>query len=703
MNILKPFHFIPFSNDVAILKNRNRFVFFLLSFLFSFFAISPVLFSQESAIATQARQETIDSYIQNAETKKLHSERYWLLLLHYRKSIFGNEKSEVDGQDFFLSTNGKWNSKDELAETIRGFFRTPTPEEVEEKVLHPMCKYPERFRWLDSHLNFDKNILPPLPCTRFNNWIAALNPTSIQVIFASFYLNNPASLFGHNLLKIGSKNPNRSEILDYAVNFAANHSPEDGSLTYAARGLFGGYPGAFSIFPYYFKINEYNDMESRDLWEYELEIGESDARRVVSHVWELGATYFDYYFLDENCSYHLLSLLEIARSDLRLREEFNLYTIPSDTVKLILEKEGFIRKKSHRPSLSSKMEQKIRELSPEERTRFYDYISSKISLKDLLNEFEGERLSRIFDAALDAKRFQKTLEKQSIDQEQEYKNLLIERSRLPFPPLPNQPPVSAPPEEGHGSGRIKLNRGASALGGYTDLSVRAAYHDFMNYDKGFVPFSTVEYFSMNLRQYDLQKNPHLEESSLIKVLSLAPVTPIQTPFSFLIDVGSDSSMIRSAYSPRNQIVFLPFLSDPTSLSVLHSVYEDKKEKRETATRVANFNTDATLGYSFSNADRENSFSWVVSFQAGGKARGNGYYREGLLVAPQIAFFGAVAYQKWKFGLTAQYFAFSIYGYLDDFKVAPMFAYALSQNWEIRLEGKLQKYYEEFQVSAAFFF
>lgn len=685
-----------------IQKNKSR-IFFsirsvLISAIFNAFFLFPV-FAQENP----QPESSLESYLNSAETQKLSEERYWLLLLHYRKSIFGNSKSEIDGRDFFLSPNGKWNPKEELNETIRGFFRTPSEEEIEEKKLHPICKYPERFRWLDSQLHFDKNSLPKIRCARFENWIQALNPTSIQLIFASFYLNNPASLFGHNLLKIGSENPNRSEILDYAVNFAANYSKEDGALTYAVRGLFGGYPGSFSIFPYYYKINEYNDMESRDLWEYELNVEPSDAKRVTSHIWELGSTYFDYYFLDENCSYHLLSLLEIAKTDLHLREEFNLYTIPSDTVKLALSKEGLIRRKTYRPSLTSKMEQKIKELSPIEREKFYEYLSSKIELTDLLNEFKGERLAHILDAILDAKRFQKTLEKQNIQDEKKYRNLLVERSRLPFPPILSREPTSAPPEEGHGSGRIKMNRGASNLGGYTDISVRAAYHDFMNYDKGFVPFSTIEYFSMQLRQYDLQKNPHLEESSLIKILSLAPVTPIQTPLSFFVDFGTDSSMIKSEYPSSNRLLYLPFLSDPNSVSILHSIYDDKKEKRETPYRVSNLNADTTFGYSLSNRDSESSFSWVISLQAGAKGRGNSYYREGLLAAPQVALFSAVAYQKWKFGLSAQYFVFSVYGYKDDYKISPMISVSLSQNWEIRLEGKAQRYYEELQFSSSFFF
>ncbi|EMY24798.1 PF13387 domain protein [Leptospira interrogans serovar Australis str. 200703203] len=319
-----------------------------------------IVFILSSSFVFSEEKNPIQLYQEIALSKKLDLNRYWRLLLHYRDPIFfGKSKSEADGNEFFLSPNGKTDPKAELLETISSFFREPLPEEIEETKLHPFCKYPERFRWLDSQLNFDRGLLPKLNCERYKNWIEALNPTSIKLIFASFYLNNPASLFGHNLLKIGSGESSKSEILDYAVNFAANNSPDDSALVYTIKGVMGGYPGVFSIFPYYYKINEYNDMESRDLWEYELNFDEEQSKRITAHIWELGSTHFDYFFFDENCSYQLLSLLEIGNPELKLRDRFNLYTIPSDTVKLILEQEGLVRKKSYRPSLSSKMNQKL--------------------------------------------------------------------------------------------------------------------------------------------------------------------------------------------------------------------------------------------------------------------------------------------------------------------------------------------------------
>jgi hypothetical protein len=42
--------------------------------------------------------------------------------------------------------------------------------------------------------------------------------------------------------------------------------------------LTGQYPGEYSIMPYYRKVKEYGDFESRDLWEYELNLTPEETR-----------------------------------------------------------------------------------------------------------------------------------------------------------------------------------------------------------------------------------------------------------------------------------------------------------------------------------------------------------------------------------------------------------------------------------------
>ena len=126
-------------------------------------------------------------------------------------------------------------------------------------------------------------------------------------------------MFGHTLLRVDAKDQTRhKELVAFAINFAAEPETDDNPALFAIKGLIGSYPGRYTVMPYYRKVREYNDIESRDIWEYKLKLNEEEVNRVLLHLWEMQRAEFDYYFLDENCSYQLLSLLDVAREDLSL-------------------------------------------------------------------------------------------------------------------------------------------------------------------------------------------------------------------------------------------------------------------------------------------------------------------------------------------------------------------------------------------------
>jgi len=54
------------------------------------------------------------------------------------------------------------------------------------------------------------------------------------------------------------------------------------------------------------------------------------------HAWSSGPSISTITFFDENCSYYLLELLEVARPDLDLTQDFRWWAIPSDTVRVVV-------------------------------------------------------------------------------------------------------------------------------------------------------------------------------------------------------------------------------------------------------------------------------------------------------------------------------------------------------------------------------
>jgi hypothetical protein len=282
-----------------------------------FVLITTVRTSSAADETPPGSEAYLQTLIRRSVEKGSSEKRLWHLLLHYRKGFWGGTVSDADGPEFFLSPDGKTNPQKEIEATLRKFL---SDEPVGLSQLPAQCAFPARYRWLKDELGFDPALLPEQGCERFRTWIRGLDPQSVTLIFPSAFMNSPSSMFGHTLLRVDQGGQTEeTRLLAYAINFAATTTTEN-TLVAAALGMTGGFKGYFSIHPYYVKVREYSDMENRDIWEYRLNLSPDQIEWMLMHTWELGNTYFDYYFLTENCSYHLLSLIEIADPDLHLTD-----------------------------------------------------------------------------------------------------------------------------------------------------------------------------------------------------------------------------------------------------------------------------------------------------------------------------------------------------------------------------------------------
>src|SRR5574341_92392 len=299
-----------------------------------------------------------------ARSLRLADEREWHLLLHYRPRLFGGFESEQDDPGFFMSPNGKTDPQAELDATLTQFFSS---ELVGRSKQPAQCAFIARYHWLKERLAFNDARLTPISCERFDRWYADFEVQSITLIFPSAFMNNPASMFGHTLLRVDQKGQTeQTRILAYTINYAAD-VPPDAGVAYPVRGIFGFYKGYFSTIPYYLKVQEYRDIENRDIWEYRLRLSPDQLRRLLMHAWELGNAYFDYFFFKENCSYHILSLLEVAEPTLHLTDKSYLVTIPSDTIRLLVAEPDLVGDIAYRPSRATLVRRKRDQLSDVER------------------------------------------------------------------------------------------------------------------------------------------------------------------------------------------------------------------------------------------------------------------------------------------------------------------------------------------------
>ncbi|MEK5789646.1 DUF4105 domain-containing protein, partial [Acinetobacter johnsonii] len=108
---------------------------------------------------------------------------------------------------------------------------------------------PARSRWLMQQLNIDVQQLPKVNCVEFNDWINQIKPHKATLIYATDFMGNPSSMFGHTLLRLDPKDQKQLNLVSYAVNYAATVKGDD-NWSYAWKGLTGQYPGEYSIMPY---------------------------------------------------------------------------------------------------------------------------------------------------------------------------------------------------------------------------------------------------------------------------------------------------------------------------------------------------------------------------------------------------------------------------------------------------------------------
>lgn len=451
----------------------------------------------------------------------------WLTLLHVDRAWYGRRRSLVDDPAFFLAPGGKTDPTAELMATIRAVLAPPSPG-----TKHAVDRFPARFEFLIRRLGLERARLPVPQSREFEEAYAGLGPRSAAIAFPTAYMNTPASLFGHTLLVVRSRV--RTGMGSQAINYAAL-AGQDGGVAFALKGVFGGYPGHFSLQPYWTKLNEYSDLDQRDVWEYELDLGAEDLRRVLLHVWEMRGINADYWFFDENCALLLLYLLDAAKPELQLHAQAPPWVIPLDTVR-ILRQAGLVTGVSWRPSLATKVRTRASGMPPEQAE-----LARSIALGEQLPAAAGTDAAAAGTLDLAVDYLQALRNRRKVDQptfQGRFMPMLQARSRLGVAPAEDPAdPGDVPPDLGHGSLRVGFGGGFSGHAGFVEYSVRPAYHDLLDPLAGFVPGAQIEFCGVVLRSYEGEAKPKLERFDAIGLRSFTPRDRFFAPPSWKVDTG----------------------------------------------------------------------------------------------------------------------------------------------------------------------
>ena len=426
-----------------------------------------------------------------AREKNLHADRYWHILMHYEKTLTGVE-SQVDDPDFFLAEDGKTDPEAELHATIRYLF------DGGKDAQEAACRFYARFGWLKEELGGE---LPQCFAGRNCPDIDRIDPRSASLIFPTYYMNNPASMFGHTLIIIDTAYTNKR--LSNAVNYAAVTGGGDG-FSLALSGLTGLYQGYYSVMPYYKKIQEYSDINQRDIWEYRLNLSPAELRRMVRHIREMDQIGSDYYFFDENCSYNLLYLIEAARPSVHLTDRFDLAAIPIDTIKAVKE-EDLIVDAEFRPAKATRIDYLIDQLDSGQVEMVEAMIEGQMAPAELLDRpFSNKEKIRILDLVAEVIQYRYVSE--DLDKE-DYREQLLSALRVRSglgqaeTDWQEQIPVPPRPENSHDSRRVSAGIGLRSGDVFYELRLRPALTDLTDMDYVHNQGAQIEFGDLRTRYY----------------------------------------------------------------------------------------------------------------------------------------------------------------------------------------------------------
>lgn len=464
----------------------------------------------------------VDALVRQASVLNLAHHPTWLKLVHYERDVFAKSgvRSAIHKGSFFNADSGRIDPVAELVSTLSAFAKTTRGNDDQ----HAQCRFPARYLWLKKTLRFSSTAIAPVQCPAFDEWTMGNTVESISFVYATGFLGNPASYYGHILLKFNSsKYKQRSNLLDVSVNYGAIIPENEDPFSYVIKGVFGGYDGGFSHIRYYFHNHNYGELELRNMWEYELNLDQREVDFVIAHAWELLGQRYTYLFFTKNCAYRMAEVLEIL-DNIDLIPANPVFTLPQAVLQNLVQNSRngnpLVRSVKFYPSRQSRLYARYESLNASEK-HVVQQVSEDIKALSS-SEYQNLPISSkqvVLDALLDYYQFTKVSEALSENEAENYYQLVLkERYRLP-PGGEVIVPVVRSPDLGRRPTMARVgfvfNR---ALGSGLSLRARPVYYDALDADSGHVLDSALSMGEVRLFAQDdrlvLQKLDFLKIESV---------------------------------------------------------------------------------------------------------------------------------------------------------------------------------------------
>ncbi len=383
--------------------------------------------------------------LSTSRIESIAAQSQWLRLLHYER---GGGRGTFAGRDFYLSPRGRKDARAELMATLQALQR-PVRD-----ARHPRCRFPARYYFLARVLGRPELREIPPACQRLRRWLRRDRIRSVGLLLVSGYMGNPASLFGHSVIRLDTAGE-RNGLFDTTINYGALVPPREHVVAYVVKGIFGGYQAGYSDQFFYTQDMVYTHTEARDIWEYELRLNPAQLELLQRHLWEIMGKKKRYFFLSRNCAYELGRSLEVVLDE-PLMGSARLWYTPVELFNDLLDlderrkrrgESGLIAAVRYHPSAERRLIHHYRRLEAPLRQRARDFLAhpSVAQARAGLAGLDAGERRRLLDFLLSYHYFRYLGELPEVSATtRELKHaLLVERLQLP-PSAQEQAPAPRP-------------------------------------------------------------------------------------------------------------------------------------------------------------------------------------------------------------------------------------------------------------------
>ena len=421
----------------------------------------------------------------------------WKQLLHYEDGT-----SEVISPEFFLSSKGRTNPKDELEKTLETL--------KSDHGFATACNFPARYTYLLGKYD-DLPKYDLLLCKKLSEFVNSFQSNHLSLVLASPFYSDLSSTFGHILIAL-----HKDPVLDLnsdIIQFAALTNNES-ILKYAYKGIFGGFKAHFMREPFFRKYHEYAIKEQRYLHIYTLDIKKDQITFLLYHLFELRKATFNYYFIKNNCAYKINNILSLLDN----KNEFidDRFVLP---IEVIRSRKGLIGNQHIFPPPISKERVLYKKLDTSEKKALPSYLTGNLNPDENTSEAlkELSYINYLYNFKKRKNRFANVsgIKDLSFNEESDQEEL-------------------SEPIDRNLTSKISLSATTGGSNGY-QIQYRPLSTDIYDITAGNMHESNVNLLDFSLSVFD--HNVRLEALALLDIRSLSSMTHIQKPISYSTQFG----------------------------------------------------------------------------------------------------------------------------------------------------------------------